>query len=101
MCVLCVSSGSTVRPRTFRCVAMGSAWLFILRSSFKLFCLDLVLSRQKLCVFLVLDCTRACVCRRKEEGSSPVSLQLLRGGIWTCMMYPCLCLCWVLGWGLY
>ena len=31
----------------------------------------------------------------KEEGSSPVSLQLLRGGIWACMKCPCLCLCWV------
>ena len=28
----------------------------------------------------------------KEEGS-PVSLQLLRGGIWSCMRCPCLCLC--------
>ena len=28
----------------------------------------------------------------KEEGSSPVSLQLLRGGIWACMRCPCLCL---------
>ena len=36
----------------------------------------------------------------KEEGSSTVSLQLLRGGIWVCMRCPCLCLCWVLGWGL-
>ena len=33
----------------------------------------------------------------KEEGSSPVSLQLLRGWIWACMRCPCLCLCWVLG----
>ena len=33
----------------------------------------------------------------REEGSSPVSLQLLRGGIWACMRYPCLYLCWVLG----
>ena len=24
-------------------------------------------------------------------------LQLLIGGIWACMKYPCLCLCWVLG----
>ena len=31
------------------------------------------------------------------KGSSPVSLLLLRGGIWTCMMYSCLCLCWGLG----
>ena len=36
----------------------------------------------------------------KEEGFSPVSLQLLRGGIWACMRCRCLCLCWVLGWGL-
>ena len=36
----------------------------------------------------------------KEEGSSPVFLQLQRGGIWACMRCPCLCHCWVLGWGL-
>ena len=29
MCVLNVSFGSKVRPRTFGCVAMGSALLFI------------------------------------------------------------------------
>ena len=50
MCVLYVSFGSKVRPRTFGCVAMGSALLF---------CLDLVrgcfvLSRQKLCVGMVV-----------------------------------------------
>ena len=32
MCVLYVSLGSKVRPRTFGCVAMGSALLFIVRS---------------------------------------------------------------------
>ena len=32
MCVLYVSFGSKVRPRTFGCVAMGSALLFIVRS---------------------------------------------------------------------
>ena len=32
MCVLYVSFGSKVRPRTFRCVAMGSALLLIVRS---------------------------------------------------------------------
>ena len=31
-CVLYVSFGSKVRPRTFRCVAMGCALLFIVRS---------------------------------------------------------------------
>ena len=33
-----------------------------------------------------------CLLLCKEEGSSPVSLQLLRGWIWACMRYPCLCL---------
>ena len=32
MCVLYVSFGSKVRPRTFGCVAMGIALLFIVRS---------------------------------------------------------------------
>ena len=32
ICVLSVSFGSKVRPRTFGCVAMGSALLFIVRS---------------------------------------------------------------------
>ena len=32
MCVLHVIFGSKVRPRTFGCVAMGSALLFIVRS---------------------------------------------------------------------
>ena len=32
MCVLYVSFGSNVRPRTFGCVAMGSALLYIIRS---------------------------------------------------------------------
>ena len=32
MCVLYVSFGSKVRPRTFGCVPMGNAVLFILRS---------------------------------------------------------------------
>ena len=48
-------------------------------------------------------CTRVawvclvCLLLCKEECSSPVSLQLLRGGIWACMRCPCLCLCWDLG----
>ena len=32
MCVLYVSFGSKIRPRTFGCIAMGSALLFIVRS---------------------------------------------------------------------
>ena len=69
MCGLFVSFGSKVRPRTFGCVAMGSALVFIVRSRLRVysagsgvnreFCLDLVrgcfvLSRQKLCVGMVV-----------------------------------------------
>ena len=53
-------------------------------------------------LYSVVFCTRvAWVWLRlyKEDGSSPMSLQWPRGGIWTCMRCPCLCLCWVLGWG--
>ena len=65
MCALYASFGSKVRPRTFGCVAMGSALLFIVWSRLLVYsaesgvnrvqvvCLDLVrccfvLSRQKL-----------------------------------------------------
>ena len=37
MCVLYVSFGGYVRPRTFGCVAMGSAVLFISRSMLLLY----------------------------------------------------------------
>ena len=37
MCVLHVSFGSKVRPRTFGCVAMGSALLFIVRSRLRVY----------------------------------------------------------------
>ena len=37
MCVLYVSFGSKVRPRTFGCIAMGSAVFFILRSRLLLY----------------------------------------------------------------
>ena len=46
----------------------------------------------------VVFCTRVawvclvCLLLCKEEGTSPLSLQLLRGGIWACMRCPCLCL---------
>ena len=66
MCVLYVSFGSKVRPRTFGCVAMGSALLLIVRSRLLVYSagsgvnrVDLVrgcfvLSRQKLCVGMVV-----------------------------------------------
>ena len=84
MCVLYVSFGSKVRPRTFGCVAMGSALLFIVRSrllvysagsgvnrvqvvlsgfSKRLFCF---VQAKTLCryvwLYVFLGCTRSCVC---------------------------------------
>ena len=38
MCVLYVSFGSKVRPRTFGCIAMGSAFLFIEVQIARIFC---------------------------------------------------------------
>ena len=81
MCELYVSFGSKVRPRTFRCIAMGSALLCILRSrlivysagsgvnrvqdvfsgfSMRLFCL----SRQKLsvCMVVYISWLHSCLC---------------------------------------
>ena len=69
--MLYMSFGYKVRPRTFGCVAMGSALLFIVRSRLLVYsagpgvnrvqvvCLDIVrvcfvLSRQKLCVGMVV-----------------------------------------------
>ena len=71
MCVLYVSFGSKVRPRTFGCVAMGSALLFIVRSRLLVYSAGsgvnrvqvvlpgfnkrlFFLSRQKLCVGMVV-----------------------------------------------
>ena len=61
MCVLYVSFGSKVRPRTFGCVTMGSALLFIVRSRLLVYSagsgvnrVQVVLSRQKLCVGMVV-----------------------------------------------
>ena len=58
MCVLYVSLGSKVRPRTFGCVAMCSAVLFILRSRLLLYSagsgvnrVQVVLSRFRVILF--------------------------------------------------
>ena len=79
MCVLYVSFGSKVRPRTFECVAMGSAVLFLLRSRLRLYTAGsgvnrvqvfwsgfsvrfFVLSRQKLYVVLLVVVCLQCKC---------------------------------------
>ena len=82
MCVLYVSFGSKVRPRTFGYIAMCSAVLFILRSRLLLYFagsgvnrVQVVLSGfsvrllcpgknfMKIWLYVFLGCTCACVCR--------------------------------------
>ena len=54
MCVLYVSFVSKVRPRTFGCVAMGSAVLFISRSRLLLYSAGSGVNRmQVVCLDLV------------------------------------------------
>ena len=43
--------------------------------------------------WMCLVCLMLC----KDEGSSPVSLHVLRGGIWACMRCTSLCLGFVMG----
>ena len=54
MCVLYVSFGSKVKPRTFACVAMGSALLCIFRSRLLVYCAGSGKNRvQVVCLDLV------------------------------------------------
>ena len=54
MCVLYVSFGSKVRPRTFGCVAMDSALLCILRSRLLVYYAGSGVNRvQVFCLYLV------------------------------------------------
>ena len=91
MCVLYVSFGSNVRPRTYGCVAMGNAVLFIVRSRLLVYSAGsgvnrvqvvlpelsvrfLFLSRQKryigmvLCISWLHSCL--CVCRCDGDVSA-------------------------------
>ena len=54
MCVLYVSFDSKVRPRTFGCVAMRSAVLFIFRSRLLLYSSGLGVNRSASCFCLDL-----------------------------------------------
>ena len=48
VCVLCVSFGSRVRPRTFGCVAMGSALFCIFRSRLLVYSAGSVVNRVQI-----------------------------------------------------
>ena len=91
VCMLIVSKVVLISSATVIVGAGGAIWL----NPFATVCGSVTVECCVLYPFawVCLVCLQLC----KEEGSSPVSLQLLRGGIWACMRCPCLCLCWVLG----
>ena len=66
--------------------AGGAIWL-------KPFCYGVIYCHCRVFVFStrVAWVCLVCLLLGKEDGSSPVSLQLVRGGIWACMRCPCLC----------
>ena len=103
MCVLFVNFGSKVRPRTFGCVAMGRAVLFILKSRFLIYSagsgvnrVQVVLSgfsvrlvifcSCKNCLYvwlyIFLCCTRACVYR--SDGDVICVGHALNGALGSC-----------------
>ena len=95
VCMFIVSNALLISSATVIVGAGGAIWLnpfptvlFSVCSAVTVECCVLYTRVAWVC----LVCLQLC----REEGSSPVSLRLLRGGIWACMSCPCLCLCLVL-----
>ena len=91
VCMFIVSKALLISSATVIVRAGGAIWLNPFATV--LFSVCSAVTVECCVLYPCLVCLLLC----KEEGSSPVSLQLLRGGIWACMRCPCLCLCWVLG----
>ena len=95
VCMFIVSKALLISSATVIVRAGGAIWL----NPFATVLFSLCSAVTVECCVLYPCCMGGLVCLLlcKEEGSSLVSLQLLRGGIWAYMRCPCLCLCWVLG----
>ena len=94
VCMFIVSKALLISSATVIVRAGGAIWLNPFATVLFSVCSAVTV---ECCGFFCTRVAWACLLLCKEEGSSPVSLQLLRGGIWACMRCPCLCLCWVLG----
>ena len=94
-CMFIVSKALLISSATVIVCAGGANWLNPFTTVLFSVCSSVTVEFCVLypCFMGVLVCLLLC----REEGSSPVSLQLLRAGIWACMPCPCLCLCWVWG----
>ena len=93
VCMFIVSKALLISSATVIVRAGGAIWLNPFATVLFSVCSAVTVE----CCVLYPCCMGVIGMFAKEEGSSPVSLQLLRGGIWACMRCPCLCLCWVLG----
>ena len=92
VCMFIVSKALLISSATVIVRAGGAIWLNTFATVLFSVCSAVTVE----CCVLYPCCMGVfgiCLLLCKEEGSSPVSLQLLRGGIWACMR----CLCWVLG----
>ena len=94
VCMFIVSKALLISSATVIVRAGGAIWLNPFATVLFSVCSAVTV---ECCVAWACLLCLLCLLLCKEEGSSPVSLQLLRGGIWACMRCPCLCLCWVLG----
>ena len=94
VCMFIVSKALLISSATVIVPAGGAIWLNPLATVLFSVC-SAVTVVCCVCTRVAWGCL-VCLLLCKEEGSSSVSLQLPRGGIWACMRCPCLCLCWVL-----
>ena len=92
VCMFIVSKAFLISSDTVHVRAGGAIWLNPFATVLFSVCSSVI---EECCVLYpcCMDVLLLCM----EEGSSPVSLQLLRRGICACMRCLCLCLCWVLG----
>ena len=93
VCMFIVSKALLISSATVIVRAGGAIWL----NSFATVLFSVCSAVTVECCVLYPCCMGVCLLLCKEEGSSPVSLQLQRGGIGAWMRCPCLCLYWVLG----
>ena len=95
VCMFIVSKALLISSATVIVSTGGAIWLNPFATV--LFSVSSAVTVERCIVYLCCMGVFGMFMLCKEESSSPVFLQLLRGGIWACMRCPCLCLCWVLG----
>ena len=84
VCMFIVSKALLISSATVIVRAGGAIWLNPFATVLFSVCSAVTVECCTRVAWACLVCLLLC----KEEGSSPVSLQLLRGGIWACMRCP-------------